>query len=102
MAIGGFASTGGQLGSFDKLIGLGNNNYKGRFNNEDGFGTFANGGNGLPYGNLELYLMGLIGAEELETVQVTVNPEFGNAVGEFMADQIDSYTSEDLTNGHGA
>lgn len=98
----GFASTGGQLGGFDELIDLGNNNYKGRLHNEDGFGTFANGGNGLPYGNLELYLMGLIGVEELETVQVAVNPEFGNAAGEFTADQIDAYSAEDLTNEHGA
>jgi len=98
----GFASTGGQLGGFDELVDLGNNTYKGRLFGEDGFGTFANGGNGLPYGNLELYLMGLIGAEELETVQVAVNPEVGSSAGEFTADQIDSYTAEDLINEHGA
>jgi len=98
----GFASTGGQLGGFDELIDLGGNTYKGRLHNEDGFGTFANGGNGLPYGNLELYLMGLIGAEELETIQVAVNPEFTKKPIEFTADQIDSYTAEDLINEHGA
>lgn len=98
----GYASTGGQLGGFDELIDLGNNNYQGRLHNKDGFGAFANGGNGLPYGNLELYLMGLVGAEELETVKVAVNPGISNAAGEFTADQIDSYSAEDLINEHGA
>lgn len=98
----GFASTGGQLGGFDELVDMGGGNYKGRLFDQDGFGTFANGGNGLPYGNLELYLMGLIGAAELETVQVAVNPEYGSAAGEFTADQIDSYTAADLINEHGA
>ena len=32
------------------------------------FGTFANGGNSVPYGNFELYLMGLIPPEEVEDV----------------------------------
>jgi hypothetical protein len=30
-----------------------------------GWGSFANGGNGVPYSNLELYIMGLIGANEV-------------------------------------
>ncbi len=98
----GYANTAGQLGGFDELIDLGNNTYKGRLNDRDGFGTFANGGNSLPYGNLELYLMGLIGADELETVQVAVNPASGASAGEFTADRIDSYTSEALISQHGA
>ncbi|MGI9552092.1 MAG: hypothetical protein ACR2MT_12895 [Aurantibacter sp.] len=97
----GYASTAGQLGGFDELVDLGNNNYRGRLHNEDGFGTFANGGNSLPYGNLELYLMGLIGAEELEAVQVAVNPNAGNGAGEFSADAIDLYTPEDIISEHG-
>ncbi len=97
----GFASTGGQLGGFDELIDMGNNTYKGRLDGQDGFGTFANGGNALPYGNLELYLMGLIGSEDLEPVQVAVNPEYGNSAGEFTADSIETYTANDLINEHG-
>lgn len=97
----GFASAAGQLGGFDELVDLGNNNYKGRLHNEDGFGTFANGGNALPYGNLELYLMGLISADELEAVQVAVNPIAGGAAGEFTADAIDTYTADDIISENG-
>ena len=35
---------------------------------KDGFGLFANGGNGVKYGNLELYLMGLIPPGEVEDI----------------------------------
>jgi len=33
-----------------------------------GFGLFANGGNGVKYGNFELYLMGLIPPSEVEDI----------------------------------
>ena len=33
-----------------------------------GFGLFANGGNGVKYGNFELYLMGLIPLSEVEDI----------------------------------
>ena len=61
----GVSSVNGQLGGFDlsTLKGLGGNWYT-----ADGFGTFANGGNSIPYGNFELYLMGLIPPEEVEDV----------------------------------
>jgi hypothetical protein len=50
-------STNGQLGGFTQssLIENGNNSYT-----VDEFGPFANGGNGIPYNELELYLMGMI------------------------------------------
>ena len=35
---------------------------------KDGFGLFANGGNGVKYGNFELYLMGLIPPGEVEDI----------------------------------
>lgn len=92
----GYASTAGQLGGFDELIDLGNDTYRGRLNDRDGFGTFANGGNSIPYGNLELYLMGLIDANELEDVQVAVNPETGQSSGEFTADEILTYTAQSI------
>lgn len=97
----GYASTAGQLGGFDELISMGNNTYRGKLNGKDGFGTFANGGNSIPYGNLELYLMGLIGSDELEDIQVAINPEWGQNAGEFTADRIETYTAQNLIAEHG-
>ncbi len=97
----GYASTAGQLGGFDELVDLGNGTYKGRLNDRDGFGTFANGGNSIVYGNLELYLMGLIGPDALESVQVAINPERGSGTGEFTAEAIEVYTPEALIAEHG-
>ena len=50
-------STPGQLGGFNQssLIENGNNSYT-----VDSFGPFANGGNGIPFNELELYLMGML------------------------------------------
>ena len=50
-------STKGQLGGFEQstLVENGNNSYT-----VDEFGPFANCGNGTPYNELELYLMGMI------------------------------------------
>jgi|GEM_PF-690591 len=50
-------STKGQLGGFEQstLLDLGDNNYS-----VAPFGTFANGGNSVPYNELELYLMGMV------------------------------------------
>ena len=47
----------GQLGGFDQssLIENGGNSYT-----VDPFGPFANGGNGVPYNEFELYLMGML------------------------------------------
>ncbi len=97
----GYASIGGQLGGFDELEELGGNSYIGKMNGTNGFGAFANGGNSVPYGNLELYLMGLIGAQELEPVQVAVNPEYVSNSGEFTADSIETYTAASLIAEHG-
>ncbi len=98
----GYASTAGQLGGFDELIDMGNGTYKGRLNDRDGFGTFANGGNSVAYGNLELYLMGLIGPDALEAIQVASNPVRGTTAGEFTADAVEVYTPEALIATHGA
>ncbi|MFK7813758.1 MAG: hypothetical protein AB8B59_14785 [Maribacter sp.] len=97
----GFASTAGQLGGFDEIEDLGNNTYRGKLNGQNGFGTFANGGNSVIYGDLELYAMGLIGANELEPIQVATNPEWGQNPGEFTADAIETYTAQDLINEQG-
>lgn len=98
----GFSNTAGQLGGFDEVEDLGNNTYRGTLNDQNGFGTFANGGNAVVYGDLELYTMGLIGADELAPIQVAVNPEWTQNAGEFTADAIETYTAQDLINEHGA
>lgn len=98
----GYASTGGQLGGFDELVPLGGNSYRGRLDGSDGFGAFANGGNSVPYGNIELYLMGLIGPDDLQSVQVAVNPAPGASFSEFTADAINTLTAADLIAQHGA
>ena len=61
----GVSSVNGQLGGFDlsTLKELGGNWYT-----ADRFGTFANGGNSIPYGNFELYLMGLIPQDNVTEV----------------------------------
>ena len=52
----GFSSANGQLGGFDiaEFMELGDDRYT-----AGSFGTFANGGNSLPYSPIELYLAGL-------------------------------------------
>ena len=45
--------------------------------------------------------MGLIGADELESIQVAVNPEWGDNAGEFTADEIQTYTAQSLIAEHG-
>ncbi len=97
----GYASVAGQLGGFDELVSLGGNSYRGSLNGSNGFGTFANGGNSIPYGNLELYLMGLIGPDELEAIQVAQNPEAGISFGEFTAEAIETLSAEELIERNG-
>lgn len=97
----GYAGTAGQLGGFDELIDLGSNTYRGRLNGNDGFGTNANGGNTVPYGNIELYIMGLIGPDALEPVQIAANPAATGTWGEFTADAIETITAADIIAQHG-
>ena len=85
----GYAGTAGQLGGFDELIANGDGTYQGMLNGADGFGTFANGGNSIVYGNLELYLMGLIPDIELEPVKIAINPLAVGTNGLFSADSIE-------------
>ncbi|WP_029447035.1 hypothetical protein [Cellulophaga baltica] len=97
----GYASTGGQLGGFDTLEDLGSNTYKGTVAGRTSFGTFANGGNSIPYSNVELYVMGLIPESELAAIQVAINPVAGNGAGEFTADEIKTYTAQELIAANG-
>lgn len=98
----GYSSVGGQLGGFDELESLGDDRYRGLVEGSAGFGTVANGGNSVPYANLELYSMGLIGEDELETVTVAENPQPTTEFGVFTADAITSYTAEDIVAENGA
>ena len=97
----GYSNVGGQLGGFDEVIALGNNTYQGKMEGANGFGTFANGGNSVPYGNLELYLMGLIDVDELNDVQYAENPE-SQGSGKFTADEIITLTPTQLIVEHGS
>lgn len=96
----GYANVGGQLGGFDELVDLGDNTYQGKMESENGFGTFANGGNSVPYGNLELYLMGLIDVNELNDIKYAENPE-SQGSGKFTADDIKTLTAAELVAEHG-
>ena len=63
----GFSSANGQLGGFDieDLVDRGNGEYTaGRF------GTFANGGNGVPYSPIERYLAGWLPPEDVPELRV--------------------------------
>ncbi len=97
----GYSNVGGQLGGFDEVIAMGNNTYQGKMEGDNGFGTFANGGNSVPYGNLELYLMGLIGVNELNDVQYAEKPE-SQGFGKFTADEIITLTPTQLIAEHGS
>ena len=97
----GYSSAGGQLGGFDTLTSLGNDTYKGTVAGRSSFGTFANGGNSIPYSNLELYVMGLIGENELQPVQVAINPKANGKPGEFTADSIKTFTVDELIERNG-
>jgi hypothetical protein len=77
----GVSSVNGQLGGFDlsTLKELGDNWYS-----ADPFGTYANGGNSIPYGNFELYLMGLIPPDEVE--DVVLFKDIAATAGDFFGD----------------
>lgn len=66
----GFSSVGGQLGGFE-LSTLQENvdgnasKYQAHYGNRSNFGYNANGGNSLPYSELELYLMGLLPSSDV-------------------------------------
>jgi hypothetical protein len=66
----GYSNVGGQLGGWqpNSLVTLDDGTYqtKGPLDTEPGgWGSFANRGNSVPYSNLELYIMGMISAEDV-------------------------------------
>ena len=65
----GYSNVGGQLGGFDQWKHLGGDLYEASLNSvKGGFGGIANGGNSVPYAPIELYLMGMIDAQKVPTV----------------------------------
>ena len=97
----GFSGVGGHLGGWapGTLKSLGN----GFYSANDGkpgstsFGTYANGGNTLPYAKLELYLMGMIPLSEVPDVQMSVNPAWQNGnIGTFTASAINTVTTAQI------
>lgn len=105
----GFSSAKGQLGGFDgaTLKQVSSGIYQatnGQVNAPyQTFGTFTNGGNGLPYSNIELYMMGLIPVTELQPLLVAQNPAWiDQKLGKFSADSIKTYTAADIVRLMGA
>ena len=104
----GFSSADGQLGGFRRadLVSLGAGRYSAGY-----FGTFANGGNGVPYSPIELYFAGYIPPEEVPDLWVApdgawvvrndalVRTEDGHGI--FTANDVRDYAIEDLIAEHG-
>jgi hypothetical protein len=89
-------STPGQLGGFKQssLIENGNNSYT-----VDEFGPFANGGNGIPYNELELYLMGMIPVSSVANFDMftdITSLAVNSSTFDFTASTRTTYTPESL------
>lgn len=103
----GFSGVGGHLGGWapETFKSLGNGLYSAN-NGRQGstfFGTYANGGNTLPYAKLELYLMGMIPISEVPDVQMAVNPAWQNAsIGTFTASGFNTVTAAQMIATDGA
>lgn len=99
----GASNIGGQLGGWqpNSLESLGNNRYRAKdpSTGEIGsWGGFANGGNGLPYSKFELYLMGLIDANEVGH-DIKIARDFAwvdQNTGVFSASSITSSTMDEI------
>ncbi len=103
----GYSGVGGQLGGWqaETFTNMGGGVY-----DADGpsggtsWGSFANGGNGIPYADLELYLMGLIPAAGV-TNDIRIAQGFAwsnSSLGQFTATNILAVTIGDITTTEGA
>jgi hypothetical protein len=91
-------NTKGQLGGFKQstLIDHGNSLYS-----VDEFGPFANGGNSVPYNELELYLMGMLPISSVTAFDMftdITSLTIENATYEFSASNKTTYDPESLIN----
>ena len=91
----GFSSANGQHGGFDRaeLASLGENRYS-----AGSFGTFANGGNGVPYSPIELYFAGYVPPEEVPDLWFAPDGEWVIADDELVrtADGHAIFTAQDV------
>lgn len=103
----GFSSVGGVLGGWDPdtLQILGDSEY--RVCGPTEFEEFAPQGyanNNIPYSPLELYLMGLLPAEQVPDIQVATNPVVTEQQGScvrFVADALETVRMEDIITANG-
>ena len=96
----GFTSAGGQMGGWmpGTLMDLGNGEF------ELSSGQIETGGrsfNTVPFSAIELYIMGLAEQDEVQPLQVAVNP-VPRSLFEFVADDIVEVTIEDIVAANGA
>jgi len=104
----GTSNIGGQLGGWrpGSLVSLGNNEYQATGTNGElgSWGTFANGGNSVPFSNFELYLMGLIAAEDVGHDIKIANgyAAIASRPGVFSATSIDTVTMQNVVEIDGA
>ena len=105
----GYSSVGGQLGGWKtgSRESLGGNQHRVRSpitGNYGSFGPFANGGNSLPYSDLELYLMGLIPLSGQPDIEIAndFQPVDNLANGVFTASSISTYSINTLLTKNGA
>lgn len=90
----GFSSVGGQLGGWraDTFKDLGENRYQAA-----PFGVAANRGNSAAYAPLELYLMGLLPAEQVPDIKVANDAQWVDAAkGVFSASGLTTYTARQI------
>ena len=87
------------MGGFKQssLIENGNNNYT-----VDAFGGFANGGNSVPYNEMELYLMGMISISQVSNFDVfksiTTQIDNDNGTYSFTAAERETFTPNSIVN----
>lgn len=106
----GISDVGGQLGGFDPSTFKQNvdgdkTKYQANMPGRKNFGFNSNGGNGVPYANLELYMMGLISKDKVRPIRVftglrAVRNEF-IAGGKFFAKEMKVWTIDDIIKKHG-
>lgn len=102
----GFSSVAGQLGGFkyETLQDLGGGIFQATNgqSGSSGFGEFANGGNSLPYSEIELYLMGMIEASQVPPLYVAVDPAWIDySIGKFSTTGFTQHTIEDIVQQYG-
>lgn len=105
----GFSSVGGQLGGFELSTLQENvdgdaNKYQAHYGNRSNFGYNANGGNGLPYSELELYLMGFLPSTDVPDTVIfkglsQTQDEYFKGI--FHATEKKTLTISDITEEHG-